>query len=184
MSTYILQRGIISVITVLIVVTIVFFILRMIPGDPAQLILGLEAPEERVQEIRTLLGVDRPMYLQYFIWLKDLCFGNFGTSLRSHESVLALLFQRLHVTFWLAALSLIISTTIALPLGIFSALRPWSWIDFRTVLDGEPPDARARILLPRSTIIASLSQVAKCPKWDSPCSEVGKLASQRPGPWA
>jgi peptide/nickel transport system permease protein len=130
MSTYILQRGITSVITVLLVVTLVFFILRIIPGDPAQLILGLEAPEARVQEIRTLLGLDRPMYLQYFIWLKDLCSGNFGVSLRSQESVFALLFSRLHVTVCLAVLSLLISITIALPLGILSALRPWSWIDF------------------------------------------------------
>ena len=130
MHIYILRRGITSLVTILVVVSVVFVILRLIPGDPAQLILGLEAPEERVQEIRMLLGLDRPIYLQYLTWLKDLCLGNFGVSLRSRETVVSLLFGRIHVTFWLAALSLVISVAIAFPLGIFSALRPWSWIDF------------------------------------------------------
>jgi peptide/nickel transport system permease protein len=130
MHTYILRRGITAIITVLIVASVIFIILRLIPGDPAQLILGLEAPQERVQEIRQLLGLDRPIYLQYLVWLKDLCLGNLGKSLRSNETVLTLLFQRIHVTFWIAFLALIISIVIALPLGVFSALRPWSWIDF------------------------------------------------------
>jgi peptide/nickel transport system permease protein len=130
MHTYILRRGITAILTVLIVTTVVFIILRLIPGDPAQLILGLEAPQERVQEIRKLLGLDRPIYLQYLVWLKDLCLGNLGKSLRSNETVLSLLFQRIHVTFWIACFALIISITIALPLGVFSALHPWSWIDF------------------------------------------------------
>ncbi|MDY0094293.1 MAG: ABC transporter permease [Candidatus Vecturithrix sp.] len=130
LQTYLLQRLIAACVTVLIVLTVVFVILRLIPGDPAQLILGLEAPQERVQEVRRLLGIDRPIILQYFTWLKDLCLGNFGQSLRSQEPVLSLLLNRLPVTFWLAALSLIISVFIAFPLGIFSALRPWSWVDF------------------------------------------------------
>ena len=130
MHTYILRRSLTALITVVIVVSVVFFILRMIPGDPAQLILGLEASEERVQEIRALLGLDQPIFIQYFTWLKDVCTGNFGESLRTRETVTSLLFNRIHVTFWLATLSLVISVLIALPLGIFSALRPWSWIDF------------------------------------------------------
>jgi peptide/nickel transport system permease protein len=129
MHIYILRRGLTALITVLIVATIIFIILRLIPGDPAQLILGLEAPQARVQEIRKLLGLDQPIYLQYLNWLKDVCLGNLGTSLRSGERVLALLFQRVHVTFWIACFALIIAMVIALPLGIFSALRPWSWID-------------------------------------------------------
>jgi peptide/nickel transport system permease protein len=129
MHIYILRRGLTALITVLIVATIIFIILRLIPGDPAQLILGLEAPQARVQEIRKLLGLDQPIYLQYLNWLKDVCLGNLGTSLRSGERVLVLLFQRVHVTFWIACFALIIAMVIALPLGIFSALRPWSWID-------------------------------------------------------
>lgn len=130
MSTYLLRRIFTAVVTVFIVASIIFFILRMIPGDPAQLILGTEAPQERVEEIRKLLGLDHPVYMQYLTWLKDLCSGNFGVSLRSRQPVLTLLFERIHVTFWIAALSLLISVLIALPFGIFSALRPWSWIDF------------------------------------------------------
>ena len=116
--------------TVLIVLTVVFVILRLIPGDPALLIVGLEAPQERVDEVRRLLGLDRPIILQYLAWLKDLCVGNLGQSLRSREAVSSLIVHRLPVTFWVATLSFFISVVIALPLGIFSALRPWSWIDF------------------------------------------------------
>ncbi len=133
-QTYIIRRVLTSLITVLVVVSVVFVILRLIPGDPAQLILGLEAPEERVREVRTLLGLDRPIVLQYLYWLKDLCSGDFGVSLRSQERVLSLLFSRIHVTFWLAALSFAISVMIAFPLGIISALRPWSWFDFLGLL--------------------------------------------------
>lgn len=130
MHIYLLRRGLTALITVLIVATVVFLILRLLPGDPAQLILGVEAPPERVQEIRHVLGLDRPLYLQYLVWLKDLCLGNFGKSLRSDETVLALLFQRIHVTFWIAFAALLIALVIALPLGIAAALRPWSWLDF------------------------------------------------------
>ena len=130
MHRYILRRMCTSLMTILIVVSVVFVILRLIPGDPVQLILGLEAPQERVEEIRTLLGLDRPLFFQYLNWLKELCSGNFGVSLRSRETVLSIIFSRIHVTFWLAVLSLVISIVIAFPLGILSALRPWSWLDF------------------------------------------------------
>jgi len=75
MHIYILRRSITALITVLIVATLIFIILRLIPGDPAQLILGLEAPQERVQEIRKLLGLDQPIYLQYLGWLKICALG-------------------------------------------------------------------------------------------------------------
>ena len=93
MHIYLLRRGTTAIFTVLVVASMVFFILRFIPGDPAQLILGVEAPQERVQEIRKLLGLDRPLYLQYLVWLKDLCLGNFGRSLRSDQTVVSLLFS-------------------------------------------------------------------------------------------
>lgn len=129
MIEYLLRRLAASCVTVLIVVTLVFGILRVIPGDPAQLIVGLEAPPQRVQEVRALLGLNRPIWQQYVVWLGDLCRGDFGVSLRSQESVLALIFSRIHVTFWLAAFALLISALIAFPLGILAARRPWSWVD-------------------------------------------------------
>jgi peptide/nickel transport system permease protein len=137
MHVYLIRRLFTAFITVLVVATVVFFILRMIPGDPAELILGIEAPAERVQEIRMLLGLDRPLYQQYLHWLKDVCLGDFGRSLRSNDTVLSLLLQRLPVTFWVALLALCLSVAIALPLGIFSALRPWSWIDLVSLFIGQ-----------------------------------------------
>ncbi|PIE35814.1 hypothetical protein CSA56_02730 [candidate division KSB3 bacterium] len=129
MHTYILRRIATSLLTIFLVVSLVFVILRLIPGDPVQLIVGLEAPQERIEEVRAMLGLDRPLLLQYIHWLKELCSGNFGVSLRSQESVLSIIFSRIHVTFWLAVISLFISVVIAIPLGILSALRPWSWVD-------------------------------------------------------
>lgn len=137
MHVYLFRRVITALITVLIVASLVFFILRLIPGDPVQLILGLEAPPERAQEIRHALGLDRPLLLQYLGWLKNLCVGDFGQSLRSQEAVLTLLFQRIHITFWLAVFALLIALIIAVPLGIFSALRPWSWLDFLSVFSAQ-----------------------------------------------
>lgn len=137
MHVFIIRRLFTALITVMIVATIVFFILRMIPGDPVQLIVGVEAPAERVAEIRSLLGLNRPVYQQYLLWLRNVCRLDFGHSLRSNESVLALLWQRLPVTFWLATLALVIAVVIALPLGIASALRPWSWLDLASLLIGQ-----------------------------------------------
>lgn len=137
MDVYLIRRTCTALITVFLVATITFFILRMIPGDPVQLIVGLEAPEERVQEVRALLGLDRPLHQQYLLWLKDVCVLDFGRSLRSNERVLTLLLQRLPVTFWLASSALLIALAVALPLGIMAALRPWSWIDVASLLIGQ-----------------------------------------------
>ncbi|GAK51302.1 putative ABC-transporter permease protein [Candidatus Moduliflexus flocculans] len=126
---YVIRRLAASCLTVLIVATIVFIILRLIPGDPAQLIVGIEAPVERVQEVRVLLKLDRPLAFQYLSWLGEICQGDFGISLRSQEPVLSMLFRRIHVTFWLAAFAMLIAMLIAFPLGLAAALRPWSWVD-------------------------------------------------------
>lgn len=129
-----IQRGAASCLTVLLVATIVFIILRLIPGDPAQLIVGVEAPPERVQEIRSVLGLDRPLALQYLHWLGELFQGNFGSSLRSQEPVLSMLMSRIHVTFCLAAFAMLIALVIAFPLGLAAALRPSSWIDLLSLI--------------------------------------------------
>ena len=128
-SHYLIRRLAASCLTVLLVATIVFLILRLIPGDPAQLIVGVEAPPERVQEVRALLGLDRPLALQYLHWLGELCQGEFGASLRSQEAVISMLLSRMHVTFWLAAFAMLIAFLIAVPLGLAAALRPSSWLD-------------------------------------------------------
>lgn len=129
MRHYFARRGLAALTTVWMVVTIVFFLLRLLPGDPAQLMLGLEAPAERVREVRALFGFDRPLYVQYAVWLADLLRGDFGVSLHSREAVTTLIASRVAVTFWLALLALLIALAIALPLGMAAALRPWSWID-------------------------------------------------------
>lgn len=134
MPTYVLRRCATALLTVVLAATVVFFVLRLIPGDPVQLLLGVNAPPERAGEIRRLLGLDRPLALQYLDWLGDLCRGDFGRSLRSDQLVLTLLRQRLPVTFWVATAALLIALLIAFPLGILAALRPWSWIDFVSVL--------------------------------------------------
>ena len=103
------------------VATLVFALIHLIPGDPVRTMLGESATEESVIELRGRLGLDRPLYLQYGIYLKDLARGNLGTSLRTNEPVASAIAARMPATFELAAASMLVAIVIAIPLGIVAA---------------------------------------------------------------
>ncbi|AWN24243.1 glutathione ABC transporter permease GsiC [Deinococcus irradiatisoli] len=124
-----LRRLLSTVPTLLIVTLLVFAMVKLLPGDPARLILGQEATPQALAELRESLGLNRPLPTQYFSWLGDLLHFNLGVSLTDHSSVSALILQKLPVTMELAVFAMLISLTIALPAGIFSALRRGSWVD-------------------------------------------------------
>ena len=112
----------------------VFLITHVLPGDVALLVLagpGGDAPvaEEDLRQLRQELGLDLPLVVQYARWIRDVATLNLGQSLWTGEEIRAILAQRLPVTAQLAALSLVISLAIALPLGIISAMREGSWVD-------------------------------------------------------
>ena len=125
MATYLVQR-LLQMIPVLLLVSIVSFsITFLLPGDPALLILGdqMAADEEAYQAVRTELGLDRPVPIQYLDWLWSTTRGDLGTSTRDSLPVFEGIVQRLPVTLELSFLSMLIALVIALPAGIVSAVK-------------------------------------------------------------
>lgn len=107
-----------------------------IPGDPAQLILGVEATPEKVEALRASMGLDRPWYVQYMHWIQGVLTGNWGTSYLYGENVWTLICQRLPVTFSVALLSMAAALVVSAILGILAALKKGSPVDLlsRTVM--------------------------------------------------
>ncbi|MDA9164754.1 ABC transporter permease [Alphaproteobacteria bacterium] len=117
-------------IPVLIGVVIISFVLtRALPGDPAVYFAGAAADEQSINEIRIAMGLDKTLYEQFFVYVKNLMQGNLGTSLSTGQPVLSDLTKRLPASIELTILSLILSSLISIPLGILAATRPDSWID-------------------------------------------------------
>jgi ABC-type dipeptide/oligopeptide/nickel transport system permease component len=118
------------VLTIFLISTIVFFVIRIIPGDPALVVAGMDATEEAIEAIRTKLGTDQPLAAQYFQWLWKVVRFDFGESLISGQPVIKLVFQRFPLTLSLAVLGILISIVIAIPLGVLSAVKRWSAWDY------------------------------------------------------
>lgn len=120
MHTYVLRR-LLYLIPILIFVSIAdFSIIHLIPGDPAAIMLGQEsASPEKLKQVRRLLGLDKPIYLQYILWVKGVLQGDFGTSLRTGEPVLKSIAKRLPHTLELALYSLSLALLV-LPISIIS----------------------------------------------------------------
>jgi ABC-type dipeptide/oligopeptide/nickel transport system permease component len=116
-------------ITLSIVSFIVFFMVRLIPGDPAVVMAGSEATPEIIEIIRTSLGLDRPMYVQYWIFLGQMLRGNLGESFRTHQPVLEEIALRLPATLKLATAGMAISIVLGVGLGVLAAVRSNTWID-------------------------------------------------------
>lgn len=129
--SYLIRRIILSIPTILIVTLIVFVLVRIVPGDVVDLIIGTQnyLSEEQIQKMYQDFGLDKSVFLQYFFWLKSILTGNLGVSLRTGEDVATLIMQRLPVTLELALLSILFSIAIGIPLGIVSALRKNTYID-------------------------------------------------------
>lgn len=129
MGTYILRR-LISMIPVLFIVSlIVFSLLHLTPGDPAQSMLGEEATPESIAALRGELGLDQPLPVQYAKWAASVLQGDLGRSIRSNQPVSEAIIARLPVTIELAILSVLISLAIALPVGVIAAMRRNSPVD-------------------------------------------------------
>jgi peptide/nickel transport system permease protein len=120
---FLAQRVAISLVTLLLITLIVFTGVRMIPGDPARVMAGTDADEAGLQEIRAKYGLNDPIHVQYFRWLALALQGELGESIRTREPVVKTVAAKLPITMQLAAFSLLIALGIAIPAGIFSAIR-------------------------------------------------------------
>jgi peptide/nickel transport system permease protein len=132
---YILQRLLTALIVLLGVTFAVFLIIQLVPGDPARVILGVQANEQNVAALRERLGLNEPFLVQYGNWLGNAFRGDLGKSLITGQAVTPQILARLPATLQLAAAALFIGLAIALPAGIISAIKPGSKIDvFASVL--------------------------------------------------
>jgi peptide/nickel transport system permease protein len=123
MLIYTLKRLGYALLTLAIVSFAVFFLIHLIPGDPAEILLGLRATPQSVHELRHTLGLDRSLPTQYAIFMRNLLHGDLGVSTRYQSSTLPLILNRLPATLFLIAYSAVISLAIAFPLGTIAALR-------------------------------------------------------------
>ena len=134
MSSFVLKRVGFAVITLFSVLTIVFFIVRILPGDPALVILGDQASMEAIEALRARLGLDRPLIVQYFSFLSGVVIGDWGVSMVSGRPVIEEILKVLPATIELTVVSLVIGAVLGIPLGVWSAIRRNSLPDYVTRL--------------------------------------------------
>lgn len=130
MKQYIAKRIAHSLLVIYLVATVVFLAVRAIPGDPARLMLGGDADAAAIAALRKELGLNQPIYVQYFRWLRRIVVGDIGNSIRTQEPVLDLLIQVSGPTVSIAALGMLIALAIAIPAGIISAVKRYQIEDY------------------------------------------------------
>jgi peptide/nickel transport system permease protein len=129
MLGFIFRRLLATVPVLLIVAVLVFLMLRLTPGDPAAILAGDAASSEQIAEIRASLGLDRPLPVQFAIWIGNLARGELGQSYFYKMQVTQLIGQRLEPTMALATLTIFFAVIVSIPLGVLAAWRFGGWFD-------------------------------------------------------
>ena len=129
MGRFLARRLVLTIPVLLGVATLVFSLIHLIPGDPAQAMLGEAAPQSDVEELRRRLGLDKPLVEQYGVFLQGLVKGDLGTSLRTGEPVTDQIVERMPATFELAAAAMFVAIAFSMPLGILAAVRRGTAVD-------------------------------------------------------
>lgn len=123
MGSYIRRRLLQSVIVIWGISLIVFFLVRLAPGDPVTMLLAETAGPEQIAEARAKWGLDKPIYVQYWVFLTKAITGDLGNSLFFQQPALKVLMERMPATLQLSAVALLFSLSVAIPIGILSALK-------------------------------------------------------------
>jgi len=126
---YIIRRILATIPVMAVVAVFVFALLYLSPGDPAAIIAGDTATVDDIARIRAHLGLDRPVYIQFGTWVWRLLHGDLGISIFTNLPVAKLIEQRLEPTVALSLATLIVSVSVAIPMGVLAAWRAGSWID-------------------------------------------------------
>ena len=134
MGYYVVRRLVLFIPTVILVSVVVFLLVRLIPGNPAYVLLGPNATQAQVTQVTHSLALDQPLWTQYIVWVAHILHGNFGDSYINDFPVTQLILQKLPATIELAVGAIIISLVVSFPLGILSALYNRHWIDHVTSL--------------------------------------------------
>ena len=129
MLGYLIQRLFISILVVFLVSLFAFSLMQVLPGDPARLALGWEASQDDVDALRRDLNLDKPLLIQYWLWIKDLLNGNFGKSIMYNRPIGNILAERLPRTVAIGVPALIIAVMFGIGSGIISAIRRGKLID-------------------------------------------------------
>ncbi|MEA2876048.1 MAG: peptide/nickel transport system permease protein [Hyphomicrobiales bacterium] len=129
MTAYILRRLLATIPVMVVVAIFVFFLLRLAPGDPAAIIAGEDATAAQISAVRTQLGLDRPIFEQFVVWLGGMLQGDFGTSIFSNLPVSRLIAQRIEPTLSLMLATLAVALCLAIPLGVLAAWKARGFVD-------------------------------------------------------
>lgn len=123
------RRALQSIPLLLFISIVCFTLIKWAPGDPVQTFVRPNMSPEDVERVRHSMGLDLPPYVQYFIWLKNICLGNFGYSLINHRPVLTQIVERLPATAGLMGASILLAILLAIPLGLIAAANRNRWVD-------------------------------------------------------
>ncbi len=134
MTTYILRRLLLSIPVLFGILFATFALGRLIPGDPCRAMLGEKATDAVCNEFIQRHGLDKPIPVQFGVYVNEIAHGDFGRSFRFSKPVTELLIERLPITVELAVAALVVALIIGIPLGVISAVRHNSWIDVLTML--------------------------------------------------
>src|SRR5246500_431015 len=129
MLGYLIRRVLASIPVMGVVALFVFLLLRITPGDPAAILAGDNATSAQLERIRASLGLNEPLYIQFFTWLNKLLHGDLGVSLISNVPVLKMIGQRVEPSISIALTTIILSVMVAAPLGVVAAWKQDTWID-------------------------------------------------------
>jgi peptide/nickel transport system permease protein len=142
MGTYIVRRLFMAVIILFLVSLIVFFAMRLLPGDPLIIFLGQQAgsgttiTEKELEVLRHEYGLDKPILVQYANWVLGVLQGNLGTSIHYHEKVGKLMLERFPVTLQLGLVAFVIGNSLGILMGLLAAVRRGTWIDAFVTVTG------------------------------------------------
>jgi len=129
-TTYAIRRLLIALPTLLIISAVVYFVLALAPGDPlSALASGTDIPAEVRENIRRQFGLDQPIYVRYVKWIAAFAQGDYGYSFASRIPASTLIGQRIPTTLWVIGIAYLIAVSIAIPLGVITAARQYTWFD-------------------------------------------------------
>ncbi len=129
MSSFLIKRFFTAILVVFIVSVAVFSIMQFLPGDPVQIALGYEASQDDIDRVREELNLNKPVVEQYFLWIKGIFKGDFGTSIVFNRPISDLLKEKLPRTISIGVPAIILAIIIGVGAGIISAVRRGSWLD-------------------------------------------------------
>jgi len=134
MTTYLIRRLLMGILIIILVSLIVFFVIRLLPGDPLIIYMGQQAQtgqmtQEQLDFLRHEFGLDQPIMVQYFNWINGILHGNLGQSIYYHENVGRLMMDRFPITLHLGLTAFVIANILGIAFGIVAAIRRGTWID-------------------------------------------------------